>query len=208
MPIKKPLPDVVMAELAIWKSKQLVECVRSPSTGKPLTASGSQPGSDRVTGYWRDGLGELHKNGCSPSAWSAAFICWSLRQAGVELDEFPFSAGHHTYIRWAIKNSKADKQEKLFYGMRLAEYPPQPGDMIAQWRKEKTGDPDPDISFDKQPDTFYASHCDIVTSVSPSKVVAVGGNVSDRVKESSFEAVDGLLKPKKALICILRLAAT
>jgi hypothetical protein len=45
-----------------------------------------------------------------------------------------------------------------------------------------------------------------VTKATADKIVAVGGNVSDRVEESSFGAVGGILKPKKALICILRLA--
>ena len=178
-----------------------------PPRAQTYTGSGSQPGSDRVAKYWREGVGDLQRNGCSAVAWSAAFICWTLRQAGVKLDEFPFSAGHHTYIRWAITNSKQSKAGKLYYGMRVAEYRPQPGDVIAQWRKAKETDPDPDISFDNQPDDFYASHCDIVTKASADKIVAVGGNVSDRVKESSFGAVDGILKPKKALICILRLSA-
>lgn len=206
MPITKPLPEYLQAELAVWKSNQLIECVRSLSTGKPLTGSGSQPGSDMVAKYWREGLGDLQRNGCSNVAWSAAFICWILRQAGVKLDEFPFSAAHHTYIRWAINNSKLSKPGKLYYGMRVADYRPQPGDMIAQWRKAKVSDPDPDISFDNQPDDFYASHCDIVTKATSDRIVAVGGNVSNRVKESSFGAIDGILKPKKALICVLRLA--
>lgn len=207
MPVTKSLPEVLQAELAVWKSQQLIECARSPLTGKPLTGGGSQPGSDVVAKYWREGVGDLQRNGCSNVAWSAAFICWSLRQTGVKLDEFPFSAGHHTYIRWAIRNSKQNKPGKLYYGMRVVDYRPQPGDMIAQWRKAKNSDPDPEISFDSQPDDFYASHCDIVTKASADKIVAVGGNVSDRVRESSFGAVDGILKPKKTLICIMRLAS-
>jgi hypothetical protein len=206
MPITKSLTDITKAELEIWASQQLIECARNPSTGKPLTGTGSQAGSDMVAKYWREGLGDQQRNGCSNVAWSAAFVCWSLRQAGVKLDEFPFSAGHHTYIRWAINNSKQDKLGKLYYGMRVATYRPQPGDMIAQWRKAKDSEPDPSISFDVQPDDFYASHCDIVSRATPDKIFAVGGNVSNRVKGSSFGAIDGLLKPKKALICVLRLA--
>lgn len=68
-------------------------------------------------------------------------------------------------------------------------------------------DPDPNISFDNQPDDFYASHCDIVTKATSDRIVAVGGNVTNRVEESSFGAVDGILKLKRALICILRLAS-
>jgi hypothetical protein len=134
MPVLKPLPDIIQPELAAWKSNQWLECVRNPTTKKPV--SGSQPGADAVAKYWQEGLGDFSRNGCSDFAWSAAFICWTLRQAGVKLDEFPF------------------------FG----------------------------------------------TKVSPDKITAVGGNVADRLKESTFGAVAGILKPKKELICILRLA--
>lgn len=75
MPINTPLSDIVQAEFVTCKSKRLIECVRSPTTGKPLTAAGSQPGSDLVAKYWREGVGDQQRNGCSASAWSAAFVC-------------------------------------------------------------------------------------------------------------------------------------
>lgn len=206
MPLNDALVDVVQSEMKLWQSEQLVECLRNPATGKPAGNPSKQAGAVAVSRYWREGLGDTQRNGCSEVAWSAAFICWSLRQVGIRLDQFPFNAGHHTYIRWAINNTKQNKIAKLYYGMRIDEYQPRPGDMIAQWRKARKDDPDPQISFDLQPDDFYAAHCDLVTKVSPTTIVAVGGNVSDRVKSSSFGAEDGLLKPKKTLICILRLA--
>ena len=94
MPIVKSLPDIVQAELTAWKKNQWLECVRNPTSGKSTGGASAQPGSDSVAEYWREGLGDFSRNGCSDVAWSAAFICWSLRQAGVKLDEFPFSAAH------------------------------------------------------------------------------------------------------------------
>lgn len=198
------LVENAKTELATWKRDGLVECVRSDVTGKPLGDPLNQPGSRLVAGYWSEGLGDPSRNGCSQVAWSAAFICWCLRRSGVKLDEFPFSAGHHSYIRWAIANSTRGKPDKLYYGMRLGEYRPQPGDMIAAWRKARKSDPDPNISFDNQPDAFYPAHCDIVVEPAEDRVIAIGGNLSERVKEARYPATGGLLVPQKQLICVLR----
>lgn len=200
------LVDVVQAELKSWRDGGWVECVRHPATKKPVGSPDEQPGSLAVARYWREGIGNHSLNGCINEPWSAAFICWCLRKAGVELENFPFSPGHHAYIRWAINNAKKVKPGKLYYGERVQAYAPRPGDIIAQWRKAKESDPDPDITFDRQPDDFYPAHCDIVVTASADKVVVVGGNVGDRVKESTFAAVQGVLVPRKALICVMRLA--
>jgi hypothetical protein len=205
MSIAQLLVNAAKSELADWKAGQLVECVKDPETKKPINNPAAQPGSKKVAKYWRDGLGDHQRNGCTDVAWSAAFICWCLRQAGVPLDRFPFSAGHHTYIRWAINNSKADKAGKLYYGMRIAEYQPKPGDLVAQWRKAKPGGPDPNISYDHQPDDFYPSHCDIVVDVQPNRITLIGGNLSNRVKESRLLAQDRILEPKKELVAVLKL---
>jgi hypothetical protein len=199
-------------ELALWEDNDLVECIRDPrSTQKPKKPVGNpmtQPGSKRVAEYWQGGLGERNFNGCTDLAWSAAFICWNMRQAGMRIEEFPFSSGHHAYIRWAINNTKGEKPGKAYYGRRLADYKPKAGDMIAQWRKSRKTDPDPNITFDRQPDDFYPSHCDIVVRTTDQQIFAIGGNVSDRVKENSFAASGGILSPKKSLICVLELRKT
>lgn len=206
MKIAQSLVTTATAQLQKWSEGNWVECVIDPHTRTPKPSPSQQPGAQAVAGYWLGGVGDSSRNGCSEYAWSAAFICWCLRQAQVSLEQFPFSAAHHTYIRWAINNTRQHKSGKLYYGERIGDYTPRPGDLIAQWRKAKKTDPDPDISFDHQPDTFYASHCDIVTKVDPAWVHAVGGNVSNKVSESRFELEGGKLKPKKSLIGILRLS--
>ena len=199
------IASIAKEELKKWSSSGWVECVRHAATNKPIGNAAGQPGSIAVAKYWRKGLGDTQRNGCIDVAWSAAFVCWCLRQAGVPLDKFPFSAGHHTYIRWAIANTKLNKAEKLFYGERVNQYAPQPGDLIAQWRKANVKDPDPAISFDSQPDDFYASHCDIVLATRHDRVVCVGGNLDNKVKQVTFAATHGILKAKKSFIAILRL---
>ena len=199
------IASIAKAELKQWSTGEWVECVRHATTKKPIGSIANQPGSMRVAKYWREGLGDTQRNGCLDVAWSAAFICWCLRQATVPLERFPFSAGHHTYIRWAISNTKLSKQNKLFYGERTDQYAPQAGDIIAQWRKAKPTDSDPNISFDNQPDDFYSSHCDIVVSSSNERVTCVGGNLDNKVKQVTFAASNGILKQKKSLIAVLRL---
>lgn len=180
-------------QLGDWVTGQWTEC----------EGEFGAPGSARVAAYWREGLGINGLNGCSNQAWSAAFICWCMRAAGMPLTDFAFDSGHHAYIRWAINNTKLAKAGKSYYGRRIEEYRPKPGDLIAQWRKAKPEDPDPHITFDDQPDEFYPSHCDIVVEVSSTGVGVIGGNLSDKVGKTTYAAVDGLLAPNKHFICIL-----
>lgn len=190
------LVKLAQGEFSFWIAGKYVECM---SGGTPQ----QQQGTKRVATYWKEGLGINSLDGCSENApWSAAFVCWCMRQAGMALTDFAFSEGHHTYIRWAINNTKNQKLNKTYYGRRLTEYAPKPGDLIAKWRKEK-GQLDPNITFDVQPDEPYAAHCDIVVSVSDAKIETIGGNVSQKVNITNYDAVNGILLPRKEFISIL-----
>lgn len=184
-------------QLEQWKLGAWTEC------GEGVAGAN---GSKRVATYWLEGLGINGLNGCVDQAWSAAFICWCMRKAGMALGEFPFSAGHHTYIRWAINNAKQDKPGKSYYGRRIDVRQPRPGDLIAQWRKAKKTSPDPNITFDAQPDDFYPAHCDIVVEAGSEAILAIGGNVSNKVTLTRFTAIGGVLVPKKELICVMECA--
>jgi hypothetical protein len=141
-------------ELALWDDNDLVECIRDPRSAekpkKPVGNPKTQPGSKRVAEYWQGGLGEFNFNGCSDLAWSAAFICWNMRQAGMIAD-FPLIPAI-AYIRWAIANTKG-KTGKSLLRPPANQLQPKPGDMIAQWRKAGEAI-DPNITFDRQPDEF------------------------------------------------------
>lgn len=190
MPFAQKLVQVATEEFTFFDEHDLTEC-------------GNAMGSQRVASYWRDGLNISNRTGCNNIAWSAAFICFCLRKAGMPSVEFPFDEGHHTYIRWAVRNTKRNLPEKTYYGRRLEEYQAKPGDLIAQWRKLRPSDPDPNITFDNIPDGFFPSHCDIVVEVTPTRVITIGGNVSNRVKKTEFAAHNGILTPTRQLICVL-----
>ncbi|MEO6117884.1 MAG: DUF2272 domain-containing protein [Methylotenera sp.] len=198
------LVSVANQELKLWAEGGWVECAQDKNTKQPFREQKKQPGAVRVYDYWLKGIGEKNRHGCIKLAWSAAFICWCLRNSGMKLEQFPISGSHQAYIRWSINNSKFQKADKSYYGRKANEYMPRPGDIIAQWRKEKVSDPNPNISYDNQPDEFYISHCDIVVSATATSVIAIGGNVSHRVKETKFEVRNGLFVPKKEIICIMQ----
>jgi len=196
MAFKGNLTAIATAELNLWQAGGWTECVSGTNPG---------PGSARVNVYWEQGLG-LGYTGCDQDEyWSAAFICYCLKKAGMPASEFPFSEGHSTYIKWAIANTKQNKAEKTYYGKRL-DYPPKPGDMIARWYKNSPNDPDPNITFDNQPAGLYPSHCDIVVSASATTIATIGGNVSNKVSRTVYSATDGVLNPVKELICVLACA--
>ena len=197
------LVNIAKHEFTLWSHGDWIECVKDNATKEPLKDKKKQPGANKIYDYWLDGIGERNRHGCTNLAWSAAFICWCLRKSGMKLDQFPISGSHQAYIRWSINNTKFQKIGKTYYGRRVNEYLPKPGDLIAQWRKEKKSDPDPNISFDNQPDQFYMSHCDVVILVTADSVIAIGGNVSNKVKETKFALSNGFLAPKKELICIM-----
>lgn len=201
MPFADELVRAALGELKFWTDGNLRECVAGVRPERQI-------GSKRVERYWLEGLGVRNLTGCKDVAWSAAFICWCMRQAGMPLADFPYNSGHHAYIRWSINNTKMSKPDKTYYGRRASEYRPKPGDLVAHWRKVKRTAPDPNISFDVQPNDFYPSHCDIVVEASSTAVVIVGGNLSQRVRTTRLAASGGILSPKKDLICVMECKKT
>ncbi len=122
--------------------------------------------------------------------WSAAFISWAARQAGLQDDEFVFSEAHADYAGAAWQ---AGAQEALGQPTRsalracdLARTPPRVGDLVCQARGHEAGL----NSFDKIGDALAARptggeplpmHCDIVSAVDERGFDAVGGNVLQSV---------------------------
>lgn len=178
-----PLALVMAAqeELNWWNSKGCTEA-QSPCAG-------------RVGQYWKN-LGII-MDGTNPTPWSAAFICHCMRQAGMPDMEFPYSAAHAAYIRWAIVNQTQGKPHKTYYGRRINEYAPKPGDLIATWRQKK-------VTYGSIPNGHFSSHCDIVVDLTATHAIAIGGNVSDRVKTVRYPlASSGKLQASNKLIAVL-----
>jgi len=159
----------------------------------------------RVLAYWRaveDDEGAIRNNrpiyataltgGASAEAlwsepaWSAAFISWVFRSAGVDAREFPPNGTHSLYLDALIADADAFPATAPFLPRGPVDYAPRIGDLVCldrsraplrHWseRRAEAGQPRP-------------MHCDIVTGFRPGVVEVVGGNVSDSVTLTRYPA--------------------
>lgn len=118
--------------------------------------------------------------------WSAAFISYVMRGAGIDAVEFPAAAAHATYVDALIRAAQRFPATAPFIPHAPADRAPQPGDLvcadrgahpIADWR-------------DRAADAgrFRPMHCDIVVAAGPGAVEAIGGNVRDAVTRTLIPA--------------------
>lgn len=113
--------------------------------------------------------------------WSSAFISYVMRS---QYSEFPKSPSHSKYTIWARDRRKTGQTKFIAY--KPNEYKPEPGDIIVQKRG----------SFNGNLSTLYqgaTTHGDIVVSNTGGQITAIGGNVSDTVTKSTYNAQNGYL---------------
>jgi len=165
---------------------------RQSSDAPPLTRESDAANFPRVMAYWRavpEGEAPIARNRARyrwgsadlwrEPAWSAAFISFVLRGAGVDGREFPPSAAHAFYLDALILDAQRFPALAPFVPHDVASRAPEVGDLVcadrssrplATWR-ERAGDGG----------RFRPMHCDIVVRVAPGVVEAVGGNLRDAV---------------------------
>ncbi len=139
-------------------------------------------GSPRIAGYWRAVAEDWTGYDCD-KPWSAAFISWIMREAGVPDAEFSPSGLHADYLR-AIRR-RQDEPGARFALRDVASYVPKPGDLICATRAGASL-----AAFDAIPDGT-PMHCDLVTAVSGTRLESIGGNVRNSVS-MTLRRVDGL----------------
>jgi hypothetical protein len=106
--------------------------------------------------------------------WSAAAISFMVRNAGKHFSRyngFTFAPSHSRYMHASIKHRDAGDTNAPFWGFRLHEKRPEIGDLVGRWR-ESPRDYDDAATSDS-----FKSHSDIVISIKPDHVLAMGGNV-------------------------------
>lgn len=109
--------------------------------------------------------------------WSAAFISWSYREAGVSW--FAGSASHVLYLKAAM----AARPGAL---VPISRYRPLPGDLICAPRADSRGQPTAAseaafLDALREREEHFETHCDIVVRVNRASVVSIGGNVKNGV---------------------------
>jgi len=171
--------------------------------GRQLAATAA-PGQEaeadnfpRLLAYWRavpEGAEAIARNRAryrqgAPGLWheppwSAAFISFVLRSAGVDEREFPPSAAHAFYLDALIADALRFPDSAPFIPHDVAARAPAVGDLVCadrsatplrSWRDRLA-----------EAGLFRPMHCDIVLRVAPGYIEAVGGNVRDAVTLSRF----------------------
>lgn len=162
----------------------------------PLVADWEDDGprqSQRVNAYWR-AVGEPGLTGMDcQKPWSAAFIGWIMRNAGVPEHQFRPSIAHWTYLADLIES--ADLPGRYFVPRRLQDYSPEPGDLICAYRA-----PSRVVMVDGYVRagalTGVRAHCDLVTGKHGRTLEVVGGNVRNSVSKVRLELdAQGRLQP-------------
>lgn len=130
-------------------------------------------------------------------AWSAAFISYVMRNAGVDRREFPPSAAHAFYIDGMMADARDFPATAPFVPRDWTGAAPQPGDLVCA---DRSGRPLAHWQARwSEIGQFRPMHCDIVVAAGPGVVEAVGGNVADAVTLSRFPAdAAGRLLPRPA----------
>ena len=105
--------------------------------------------------------------------WSAAFIVWLARSAGVPEDDLPSTVLHWDYIQHIMESGA----ENRFRSHAIDTYAPKPGDIICAPRGE---------AFSQSIRSYNdlkrgAYHCDLVVAQYPGEIEVIGGNVVDAV---------------------------
>ena len=136
--------------------------VAEPGRPAPRAAAGGGPetGLDafpRVLAYWRavpDEGGAIRRNrgryeaallgqgggAWGEPAWSAAFVSWVMRSAGVDAREFPGSAAHAFYLDGLLADARDFPATAPFLPRELWERAPQPGDLVCADRSRRPPD--------------------------------------------------------------------
>jgi len=146
--------------------------------------------------YWRTVTGGTHPDVAFGSGWetsvpwSAAFVSYVVDKAAP--GTLTPAQGHWTYTKAALNASPGE-----YHALRPETTIVREGDIVVKNRSGGT------MTFDDLSRVGFApTHGDIVVDVFPDFAVAIGGNVSNSVRESHLPLTDG-----KALdaIAVLRI---
>jgi len=211
---------IALAEWRDWGSQVLEADATGPPQGDlpsdPPRSAESRPGNfPRILAYWRaldDDEGAVALNrplyraaleGRAAGAalwaepyWSAAFMSYVMRAAGVDRVEFPPSAAHSTYVDAMIRTALRFPSTAPFVPHAPGRRAPAPGDLICADRSRAAGGADWRDRL-AEAGRFRPMHCDIVVATGSGTVEAIGGNVRDAVTLTRYRTdAAGYLLPR------------
>ena len=181
-PTAQRIVQIAEQEWTLWGrlAPGAPEPARDPAP--PPSLAHDPPFTTRVLLYWNSfsdpatALRRLRYPDGSLQPWSAVFVSFVMRAAGVPERAFPASARHWDYNRHA----RAASPGAGVVALDATTTTPQPSDLICAPR----GDTASRVTrFDQllQADSIGTYHCDIVVAVMGGLVHAIGGNVGNGV---------------------------
>jgi hypothetical protein len=141
---------------------------------------------DRQNDFWSGPLGVAER---WRDPWSAAFVSWTLCEAGFgQSDEFRRSINHRTYIDQAIHARDANSQKTAFVAYDVGEREITPGDLLCSARRHGYRNLD---DRRRHLGEGARTHCDIVVHIDQEqdRILAIGGNVLGRVTLKQIYAI-------------------
>ncbi len=152
-----------------------------------------------LQGYWnavreeQEGWGwhieeqrELYRKGASETwdvPWSAAFISYLMRSAGVDRLDFRWSAAHSFYLDHALHTHRQWGDRALYTPIDLEDHQPLPGDLLCQDRSRPAARRLQRVAQRwEEAGRFRPMHCDLVVASHPFRLSLVGGNLSNSVQ--------------------------
>lgn len=161
--------------------KRLIRIAKGEASKWEAITELSEKASNYLLEYWKAvGLNfsasQMQNSSVqSTYPWSSAFISWLFYKAGAK-DQFPYDSSHAGYFQKA-KANRNNKNAPL-RGFRVSEYAPKVGDLVVYTRQQGKG-------YDST--GYFASHGELVIETGKNYIKAIGGNVSNKVKISSYK---------------------
>ena len=184
------LPDQVRFGALRPASRRLLGQALDQAAAPRLRGLGAAPGQGLESSELRALGAALDRVAVMDTPWSAAFVSWLARTAGLGAGEFVFSEAHVDYAG-AAWQAGADENagRPVRHALRACDItttPPRVGDLICQTRGAGAGlDQFETLGrvLAERPTGGRAvpMHCDVVTAVDDSGFDAVGGNVLQSV---------------------------
>jgi hypothetical protein len=194
------LPSLVRFGALRGADRHLLMQALNEATAGRLQGMGVSPDEGLDSVELRAVQAALSRVAVIDTPWSAAFISWLARQAGLADDEFVFSEAHVDYAgaAWQAGVEEAAGRSTR-YALRacdLTRTPPRVGDLVCQARGAGAGFD----TFDKIGEVLAARdtggeplpmHCDVVVAVDATGFDTVGGNVLQSVTRRRLDFAPG-----------------
>lgn len=128
--------------------------------------------------------------------WSAAFISYLFATAGAGID-FPVHTAHSYYVTTLKANAGRDIIAYPLQAYNMTDVSAEVGDLVCVWRDADPvapgaqqprigGQPVSYAAIDAGNWRHFASHCDLITRIEGLRAIAIGGNVGNRVAETTY----------------------